>query len=24
LTSDGNRINWDNGTYWIRYRLYTQ
>jgi hypothetical protein len=24
LTSDGNRINWSNGTYWIRYRLYTQ
>ena len=24
ITSDGNRINWDNGTYWIRYRLYTQ
>jgi hypothetical protein len=24
ITRDGNRINWDNGTYWIRYRLYTQ
>jgi hypothetical protein len=24
LSRDGNRINWDNGTYWIRYRLYTQ
>ena len=24
LTSDGNRINWSNGTYWIRYRLFTQ
>ena len=24
ISSDGNRINWDNGTYWIRYRLYTQ
>ena len=24
VTQDGNRINWDNGTYWIRYRLYTQ
>jgi hypothetical protein len=23
ITRDGNRINWDNGTYWIRYRLYT-
>jgi hypothetical protein len=22
LSRDGNRINWDNGTYWIRYRLY--
>jgi hypothetical protein len=22
VSSDGNRINWDNGTYWIRYRLY--
>jgi hypothetical protein len=22
ITSNGNRINWDNGTYWIRYRLY--
>jgi hypothetical protein len=24
VSKDGNRINWDNGTYWIRYRLYTQ
>jgi hypothetical protein len=24
ITPDGNRINWDNGTFWIRYRLYTQ
>jgi hypothetical protein len=24
VSSDGNRINWNNGTYWIRYRLYTQ
>jgi hypothetical protein len=24
ITRDGNRINWDNGTFWIRYRLYTQ
>lgn len=24
VSRDGNRINWDNGTYWIRYRLYTQ
>jgi hypothetical protein len=24
LSRDGNRINWDNGTYWVRYRLYTQ
>jgi hypothetical protein len=23
LSSDGNRIDWDNGTYWIRYRLYS-
>src|SRR3984885_15786921 len=23
VTRDGNRINWDNGTYWVRYRLYT-
>jgi hypothetical protein len=22
LSRDGNTINWDNGTYWIRYRLY--
>jgi hypothetical protein len=24
VSRDGNRINWDNWTYWIRYRLYTQ
>jgi hypothetical protein len=24
VSRDGTRINWDNGTYWIRYRLYTQ
>lgn len=24
ISRDGNRINWDNGTYWMRYRLYTQ
>lgn len=24
VSRDGNRINWDNGTYWVRYRLYTQ
>jgi hypothetical protein len=23
VTRDGNRINWDNGTYWVRYRLYS-
>jgi len=23
LSSDGNRIDWDNGTYWIRYRVYS-
>jgi len=22
ISRDGNRINWDNGTYWIRYRVY--
>lgn len=22
VTANGNRINWDNGTYWTRYRLY--
>jgi hypothetical protein len=22
VSSDGNRIDWSNGTYWIRYRLY--
>jgi hypothetical protein len=24
VTRDGDGINWDNGTYWIRLRLYTQ
>ena len=24
ISRDGTRINWDNGTYWVRYRLYTQ
>ncbi|HEX4019899.1 MAG TPA: hypothetical protein VHX63_02040 [Acidobacteriaceae bacterium] len=24
ITNNGNRINWDNGTYWIRNVLYTQ
>lgn len=24
LSRDGNRINWDNGTYWVRFRVYTQ
>jgi hypothetical protein len=24
ISRDGNRINWNNGTYWIRYRLYNQ
>jgi hypothetical protein len=24
VSRDGTRIDWDNGTYWIRYRLYTQ
>jgi hypothetical protein len=24
ISSDGNRIDWSNGTYWIRYRLYGQ
>jgi hypothetical protein len=23
VSSDGNRIDWDNGTYWIRYRVYS-
>jgi hypothetical protein len=23
ISPDGNRIDWDNGTYWIRYRLYS-
>jgi len=22
VSSDGNRIDWDNGTYWVRYRVY--
>jgi hypothetical protein len=22
VSTDGNRINWDNGTYWIRFRVY--
>ncbi len=22
ISADGNRIDWDNGTYWIRYRVY--
>lgn len=22
LLQNGNRINWDNGTYWIRFRVY--
>ena len=22
VSKDGNRIDWSNGTYWIRYRLY--
>ena len=22
ITQGGNRINWDNGTYWIRFRVY--
>ena len=22
ISPDGNRIEWDNGTYWIRYRVY--
>ncbi|NYF89657.1 hypothetical protein RBB79_08890 [Tunturiibacter empetritectus] len=24
ISRDGNRIDWSNGTYWIRYRLYGQ
>jgi len=24
ISSDANRIDWSNGTYWIRYRLYGQ
>jgi hypothetical protein len=24
IRRDGNRIDWSNGTYWIRYRLYGQ
>jgi hypothetical protein len=23
VTADGNRINWDNGTYWMRIRVYS-
>ena len=22
VTANGNRINWDNGTYWTRFRVY--
>jgi hypothetical protein len=22
ISANGNRIDWDNGTYWIRYRVY--
>jgi hypothetical protein len=22
VSTNGNRINWDNGTYWIRFRVY--
>jgi hypothetical protein len=22
VTANGNRINWDNGTYWTRIRVY--
>jgi hypothetical protein len=22
LTQNGNRINWNNGTYWVRFRVY--
>jgi hypothetical protein len=22
LSTNGNRINWDNGTYWTRFRVY--
>ena len=22
VSQDGNRIDWDNGTYWIRYKVY--
>jgi hypothetical protein len=24
VSDNGNRINWDNGTYWIRFRVYSQ
>jgi len=24
ISADGNRIDWDNGTYWVRYRVYSQ
>jgi hypothetical protein len=23
VTANGNRINWDNGTYWTRFRVYS-
>jgi hypothetical protein len=23
VTPNGNRINWDNGTYWTRFRVYS-
>jgi hypothetical protein len=23
VTADGNRINWDNGTFWTRTRVYS-
>jgi len=23
VTPDGNRINWDNGTFWTRIRVYS-
>jgi hypothetical protein len=22
VSTNGNRINWDNGTYWTRFRVY--
>lgn len=24
VSANGNRIDWDNGTYWVRYRVYGQ